>query len=143
MSEGLIPVPIYVSPFQPIRLALGKMGYPASYVQTLKDDFVAWVIEAQDKVSRKHTYVPLDIDGVEQNNKIEHCCKMIECVGDQCAPFTYQASGSCPGVCTNNCSKICCGNPQSFIVDECYIHFTPPIADGVPIKVKGYGRKYD
>lgn len=143
MSEGLIPVPVYVSPELPIRLALGKLGYSGSYFQTLKDDMVEWIIECQDKISRKHTFVPYESEEEVKDNKIRHCFKMIECVGDGCQPFTYQASGSCAGICTDKCKTICCGNPQSFTIDECYINFSPALPDGAKVKTKGYARKLD
>lgn len=132
-----INIPRYVSPLQAIRSALGDLGF-GSLMQTLEPDLIRWAIEAQDLISKKKTFIYSEpTNYTVENNKIALCADalMIEsvCMGGR--PLTYNPTLSCGGMCTDNCKSMCVGNAQEFYVDECYVHFNPPVADGTPIEM--------
>lgn len=141
MAEGLVNIPRFVSPKQPIRLALGKLGF-SNLMQTLEPDLVAWTAEALGLISRKKTFSAIEIDAVIEDNVVPHCpdFSMIECVKIAGVPLTYQPDGSCHGVVTDNCRCICIGSEKKFTVDESYIHFVPVQSDGTAVKIKYYKR---
>lgn len=140
-----VPIIRFVSPEQPIRLALGKLGY-ANMMQTIGDDMVAWVIEAQNLIKKdrralkSHTRTETVHD-----NQVPHCHGnvAIDCVKLDGVPLTYQVDGSCKDTATQNCCRgvwanqpgARCNSNQKFIVNECYIQFSPPIADGKEVEI--------
>lgn len=141
MSQGLIPVPTYVSPLLPIRLAFGKLGVP-DYTQTLRDDLVQWVVEALDYISRKKTQVPHEICERVENNQIRHHFKLIEWVKKGPVKLTYDGYSSKSGLVTTGCRQNRGCEGESFVVDECYVGFKPALPNGMVVVVRGYGRKY-
>lgn len=141
MAEGVVTVIEWVSPKQAIRIALGKLGY-SDMMQTLEPDLIAWAVFGNDKISRKKTYKKVEQEFEVENNAIQigGCFKLIDCVTRNGCPLTYDPNGSCGECVTEECCNVCRGSSQLFIVDDCYIHFSPAIADGITIKVKGYQR---
>lgn len=145
MQES-IPIIKFVSPEQPIRLALGKLGF-ANMMQTISDDMVAWVMEAQDliqkdrRVLKSHTRTEKVYD-----NQIPHCAGniAIDCVKKGGVPLTYQVDGSCKDTVTKSCCTVCCDNAanggQKFIVNSCYTQFSPALPDGTEIEITSLNR---
>lgn len=145
MAEGAIIIPRFVSPKQPIRLALGKLGY-SNLMQTLEPDLIAWSIEAQDLISKKKTMQPTTMEVTVENNQVPHCSDwlLIDAVKTKSGyPLTYKGGGSVAGCVTDNCKKVCCGSDQGFTVDTCYTSFTPAMADGATLDITYYKRPTD
>ena len=146
--SGYNSIPRYTSPKEAIRNALGRLGYASSY-QSMKPDFIAWTADAQDLISRLKTYVDMPYADYVCGNKIMLPQEMglitcatygqIDCAG---TPMTYKATGNCQRLCKNSVNR-CCSSAQFFTLDECYMHFTPALADGMPIFVNGMQRPVD
>ncbi len=142
--SGYNSVPKFIPCQVAIRQALGGLGYGDSY-QTMQPDLIAWVADAMDLISRLKTYTDLPCGNYTTcNNKIELPLEMalITCVTVNGKPMTYLPTKGCNKVTNNSPNRCDCG-AQGFYIDECYMHFTPAIADGVEINVGGLGRPMD
>lgn len=150
--SGYNDIPQYVSPQTSIRQAFGSLGYGDKY-QSLKEDCMAWIADACDEISRLKIYTDVNFCGgngdapneyVVCNNKIElpMAMKIVICASFNGCPMTYRQSSGCNRLCKGSVNR-CCNSDQFFTLDECYMHFTPPIADGAIITVDGRGRLLD
>lgn len=143
--QDTIPIIKFVSPEQPIRLALGKLGY-GNMMQTIGDDMVAWVIEAQNLIKKdRRVLKPHTRKETVHDNQVPHCDGniAIDCVKRDGVPLTYQANGSCKDSVTKSCScgvwvnqpGQCCDKGQKFIVNDCYVQFSPALPDGTEVEI--------
>lgn len=129
-------IPKYVSPLETIRSALGDLGY-TSLMQTLEPDLIRWSAEASDFISRKKTGKMSTHELEVKNNMAVLCSEfsMLENVEHNCRPLTLDKQRTLGCACTKSCVTRCCGNPQTFWIDECYVHFQPAMADGEIVHV--------
>ncbi len=113
----------------------------------MEPDLIMWAIEAQDFISRPKTMKWLDMACEVKDNKIPIPAElqMIDCVSLCGVPLTFAPSQSCgTSRCTTNCQNLyvfpVCRNQQTWLMDECYIHFNPVMGDDKIITVKGLQR---
>lgn len=125
-------LPKYVSPLEPLRSALGDIGYKSLY-QTLEPDMIRWTAEASDFIAEnKKVYQSAEDDFVIKNNQLAWCkeFKMLECLSINGVPLTLKQGPGCETLCTDNCRSVCCGSDRTFSLNECYATFEPPLVDG-------------
>lgn len=132
------PIPQFSDPEYPIRVALGKLGYDASYMQTAELDLVQWVMEAMNFI-RKDKKVLKKITKTEKvyDNQIAHCefASYVDEVKKGGVCLGLKVTDSCANMLTDNCRKVCCKGPYEFIVNECYTQFSPTLPDGTEIEI--------
>lgn len=137
-----VEVPKFVSPFQAIRSALGKIGYN-DLPQTMQPDLIEWSIEASDMISKPKTFKIYEDDFTVCGNKIQldsHVL-LVECASWNGRPMEYITNKGC-NRCTQSSPNRCCRSEQKFWLDECYIHFKPVMPDGEIIHVEYLQRAY-
>lgn len=133
-----VPIPKFSSPEYPIRKAFGKLGYPASLLQTLELDLVDWVIEAMNLIKKDKKALRMFTDTYTvRDNQVPHCpeWQFIECVKKDGKPLTLRVTDGCSNFVTGGCRSKCKGGSQQFTVNECYTQFTPALPDGTEVEI--------
>lgn len=141
MSAGYNNIPIYTSPFTAIRSGLGRIGF-GDVMQTLEPDLIAWVAEAQDKISRLKTFtdLPCELEVCDNKVMLPQEMQLIECASFNGSEMTNINNPGCCDRLTKNSPNRCCRSAQGFYLDECYMHFKPFLPDGCIVHVDGRQR---
>lgn len=134
----------YVSTFQPIRTAVGDLGY-GNVMQGLEEDLVRWAIEAQDYIGRDKAKKMETKTLIVKDNKILYCADMsiIDCVSVGGILYDFKDKHNCYDHVTSSCSCACDSSQFVFTTDGCYIRFEPSLADGTEVVVKYLARPMD
>lgn len=137
-------VPRYVSTFQPIRTAVGDLGF-SNVMQTMEEDLVRWAIEAQDYITRKSPHNVMKMESktlIIRGNKILYCANMqvIDCVKINGVIYEYNGKNTC--YVTSGCACSCEVTDRTFSADGCYLRFTGQ-EDGTEVEVKYLARPMD
>lgn len=136
----------YVSTFQPIRTAVGNLGY-SNVMQALEEDLVRWAVEGQDFITRKTPYYVMQAVSktlIIKDNKIKYCADMqvIDCVSINGVPYDYNGQNECMVTPTCGCSNVGTSNLFTFGADGCSITFMGQ-SDGTEVDIKYLARPMD
>lgn len=142
--QNAVPVIRFVNPKEPIRVALGKLGYP-NMMQTLELDLVHWCVEAVDLIKKQKGLKKYTETRYSSDSKIALCRDdlAIDCVTINGSELNYKETSGCGSNVTSRCRK-CCGNSgKTMSIDGCYIHLSPSVADGTEVEVTSLKRPVD